>query len=126
MARQKAPPKFLNLLLIKLPPSGLASIAHRLSGVLMFVAVPLLAWLVSLSLENPAGFHRAAVLIDSPPLRLLSIPLVWAFSHHLLAGVRHLLLDIEIGVEREAARLSAIAVNVAAVLIALVYLVGLI
>ena len=116
MARQKPAPKFLNLLVIKLPPGGIASIGHRISGVLMFLFIPMLAWLFGLSLENAQGFQQAREHLHSTPVLLLSVLLVWSLSHHLLAGIRHLLLDIEFGVDKAAARLSAWLVNLGAVL----------
>ena len=51
--------KFLNLLQIELPPGGIASIAHRISGVLMFLSIPLLAWLFGLSLQSEQGWRAA-------------------------------------------------------------------
>ena len=125
MARQKPAPKFLNLLLIKLPPGGIASIGHRISGVLMFLSIPLLAWLFGLSLENAQGFQQARQHLHSTPAMLLSVLLVWSFSHHLLAGIRHLLLDIDIGLEKTAARTSAWLVNLGAVLATTWYAVNL-
>jgi succinate dehydrogenase / fumarate reductase cytochrome b subunit len=116
MARQKPAPKFLNLLLIKLPPGGIASIGHRISGVLLFLCIPLLAWLFGLSLESAAGFQQARQTLHSTPVILLSVLLVWSLSHHLLAGIRHLLLDVEIGLDKAAARASAWLVNLGAVL----------
>ncbi len=125
MATQNAAPKFLNLLKIKLPPGGIASIAHRVSGVLMFICVPLLAFLFGLSLESEQGFHKVQEYLHSTPLVLLSLLLVWSFAHHLLAGVRHLLLDIEIGVHKAPARASAWLVNLGALLITILYAVSL-
>ena len=125
MARQKPAPKFLNLLLIKLPPGGIASIGHRISGVLMFLFIPLLAWLFGLSLENPQGFQQAQEHLHSSPLMLLSVLLVWSLSHHLLAGIRHLLLDVEIGLDKVTARLSAWLVNLGALLATAWYVVTL-
>ena len=116
MARQEPAPKFLNLLLIKLPPGGIASIGHRISGVLMFLCIPLLAWLFGLSLENAEGFQQARQHLHSTPFMLLSVLLMWSLSHHLLAGIRHLLLDVEIGLEKTSARASAWLVNLGAVL----------
>ena len=125
MTTQKPAPKFLNLLLIKLPPGGVASIGHRISGVLMFLAIPLSAWLFGLSLENAQGFQRAQEYLRSTPIVLLSVPLVWSLCHHLLAGIRHLLLDVEIGLDKGAARLSAWLVNLGAVLATVAYAVTL-
>ncbi len=122
MSGKKPAPKFLNLFVIKLPPSGIVSIAHRISGVLMFVSIPVIAYLFALSLENQAGFQRVQTLLASPPALILTILLVWSFSHHLLAGIRHLLLDIDIGVQRSQARTSAWLVNLGALLLTTLYL----
>ena len=125
MARQKPAPKFLNLLVIKLPPGGIASIGHRISGVLMFLCVPLLAWLFGLSLENAEGFQQAQQYLHSTPFMLLSVLLMWSLSHHLLAGIRHLLLDVEIGLEKSSARASAWLMNLGAILATAWYAVNL-
>jgi succinate dehydrogenase / fumarate reductase cytochrome b subunit len=126
MAKQKPAPKFLNLIRIKLPAGGVASIGHRISGVLMLLMIPLTVWLFGMSLESAQGFRQAQDYLHSAPLRVVSLLLVWSLGHHLLAGIRHLLLDIEIGIDRKPARVSAWLVNVGALLIALLYLVSLI
>ncbi|TCK18401.1 succinate dehydrogenase subunit C [Thiogranum longum] len=123
MAKQKAAPKFLNLLAIRLPPGGIASIGHRISGVLMFLSIPLFAWLFGLSLENEQGFVRAVGYLHSTFFRLLLLFMVWSLSHHLLAGIRHLLLDADIGVDKPTARLTARIVNFAALLVVAAYVV---
>ena len=122
MSVRKPAPKFLNLFLIKLPPSGVVSIAHRISGVLMFVSIPVIAYLFALSLESQQGFQQVQVWLASPPALILTVPLVWSFSHHLLAGIRHLLLDIDVGVQRAQARASAWLVNLGALLLTILYL----
>lgn len=122
MPVKKPAPKFLNLFLIKLPPSGIVSIAHRISGVLMFVSTPVIAYLFALSLESRQGFQQVQALLASPVAIALTVLLVWSFSHHLLAGIRHLLLDVEIGVQRAQARTSAWLVNLGAVLLTALYL----
>lgn len=122
MSVRKPAPRFLNLFLIKLPPSGLVSIAHRISGVLMFVSIPVIAYLFALSLESRQGFEQVRVWLASPAAIVLTVLLVWSFSHHLLAGIRHLLLDIEIGVQRAQARTSAWLVNLGALLLTAIYL----
>jgi len=121
MAKQKAAPRFLNLLAIRLPPGGIASIGHRISGVLMFLSIPLFAGLFGLSLESEQGFQQAVNIIHATPFRLLSLLLVWSLLHHLLAGIRHLLLDIDVGVDKAPARASARMVNFGALLLAAAY-----
>jgi len=124
MDKRKHAPKFLNLLQISLPPGGIASIAHRISGVFMFLSVPLLAWLFALSLRDEQGYLAVQEYLRCLPLRLLSLVLVWSLAHHLLAGVRHLLLDLEIGITRAGSRASAWVVNIGALLLAALYLVS--
>ena len=126
MPSKKSAPKFLNLILIKLPPSGLASIGHRVSGVVLFLSVPMISYLFGLSLENERGFQTAQELLRSTPLLLLSVLLVWSLGHHLLAGIRHLLLDIDIGVDKLHARASAWLVNIGAVLVTGLYVVSIV
>jgi succinate dehydrogenase / fumarate reductase cytochrome b subunit len=120
----KPAPRYLNLLKIKLPPGGIASIAHRISGVLMFLGIPFLAWLFSRSLESESAYLEVRQLIDSPIIFLATLLLVWSLSHHLLAGLRHLLLDIEVGVEKPQARASAWVVNIGALALTAIYLLG--
>jgi succinate dehydrogenase / fumarate reductase cytochrome b subunit len=126
MDRSKPAPKFLNLLQINLPVGGIASIAHRVSGVFMFVSIPLIAWLFALSLQNEQGYQAALAYLGSLPFKLFALVLVWSFCHHLLAGLRHLLLDIHIGVDKHHARLTAWLVNVGALGLTALYLVSLV
>lgn len=112
-------PRFLNLLRIRMPVGAIASIAHRISGVLLFLCIPLAAFLLELSLRGPEGFAQAGQLLNSTPLRLLLLVFAWSLAHHLLAGIRFLLIDLEIGIDKHAARASALAVNLAAPLLAL-------
>lgn len=125
MPVNKPAPKFLNLFLIKLPPGGVVSIAHRVTGVLLFLATPFVAWLFALSLQSSEGFHQVRAWLETPVVVALTVVLVWSLSHHLLAGVRHLLLDLEIGMSLAPARASAWAVDIGAVLLTALYLVSL-
>jgi succinate dehydrogenase / fumarate reductase cytochrome b subunit len=125
MIARKNAPRFLNLFLIKLPVSGLASIAHRISGVLLFLSLPVLVWGFGLSLESAAGFSRAVELFDGMLSHLILAIVVWSLSQHLFTGIRHLLLDTGLGVERQQARISAWVVNLAALAVTLLYLVTL-
>ncbi len=122
MNTKKPAPRYLNLLKIKLPPGGIASIGHRISGVLMFLGVPFFAWLFAHSLESESAYLEVVQLMDSPLLLPVFLLLVWSLSHHLLAGIRHLLLDIHIGVEKTQARGSAWVVNIGALALTAAYL----
>ena len=121
MTHQQNAPVFLNLFRIRMPAGAVASIAHRISGVLLFLSLPLLAWLLDLSLQGGEGYKRAIALLQSTGVRLASIVLVWSLLHHLVAGIRFLLIDVHLGVSMPAARLSAWFANLAAVLMALLY-----
>ncbi len=100
-------PRFLNLLQIRMPIGAVTSIAHRVSGVLMFLSIPLGAFLFELSLKSEAGFEQAAALLQAPLLRLFSLLLAWSLMHHLLAGIRFLILDLGLGLDKPQARRSA-------------------
>ena len=114
MARPHSPPRYLDLLRIKMPVGAVLSIAHRISGVLLFLTLPLMVYLLGLSLQGPAGYARSLDWLGSLPVQLLSILLAWSLFHHLLAGIRHLLLDVHVGIEKPQARRSAWLVNLAA------------
>lgn len=112
-------PVFLNLFEIRLPVAGIMSILHRLSGALLFAATPLLIYLLDLSLSGEAGFAAAAALIDGWLFGLLVFVLIWSLLHHLLAGIRFLLIDADIGVDKPLFRQTALAVLIAAPVLAL-------
>lgn len=122
MAQQQARPKYLNLFEIRMPVGAVASIAHRISGVLLFLSVPVLIWLLERSLSGPDGYALAVSVLGHPLVRLVTVALVWALLHHLLAGIRFLLIDLEIGVDRAPARTSAWLVNLGAPVLALLLL----
>lgn len=100
-------PRFLNLWQIRLPVTGWASILHRLSGVLLFLLLPLPLYMLQLSLSGTEGFHRATLIANSLPARLVVLLLLWSLAHHLFAGIRVLLIDMEWGSGLAAARRSA-------------------
>jgi len=101
MSKQPYRPVFLNLLQIKLPPAGLASIAHRISGLLLVLSAPLFIYLFALSLQHAAGFQSVQEIMSCWWFKGLLVLLCWSIAHHLLAGVRFLLLDMDIGMSRD-------------------------
>jgi len=103
-------PVFLNLLQIHLPVMGWVSIAHRLTGVLLFLLLPLPLWFWQLSLDGMDDFALVRQCLESWPLRLVLLLMFWWFLHHLFAGLRFLLLDMEIGTGLAVARGSAMVV----------------
>ncbi len=100
-------PVFLDLTKIRLPVVALVSIGHRISGVMLFASLPFAVYLFGVSLQSAEGYSWVISLLSQSAFKLLSIPWIWFLSHHLFAGIRHLLLDMEIGVEKEQARFSA-------------------
>ena len=114
-----ARPVYLNVFRIHLPLAGWVSILHRLSGALLFLVFPIGVWALSVSLSGEAGFQRVAAWLTHPLSKLFLVLLIWAFTHHALAGLRHLALDVHWGVERNAARRSSMAVMIATALITL-------
>ncbi len=100
-------PVFLNLLRIRQSAMAVLSIFHRISGVLMVLALPALVYLLALSLRDAQGFAQAVNLLQNPVARLALLLLGWAVAHHLLAGIRFMLLDADVGTTRAAAHTSA-------------------
>jgi len=107
MTIKKARPLFLNLLQIRMPPGAIISFGHRISGLLLVFAGPLLLYLLDLSLQSPQGFEQVAEMFEGVVPRVLLVLLGWLFFHHLLGGVRYLGIDVGLGVSRGAARRSA-------------------
>jgi len=118
-------PVHLNLLKIRLPIGGIMSIIHRITGVAMFVAIPVLIYLLDLSLRDVASYQAAGEMVRSPLGVILLFGLMWGISHHLLAGIRYLLIDVHVGVEKETARKNALLVTVVAPVIGALLLWGL-
>lgn len=106
-ALSKKRPKYLNLIKIKLPIAGIASILHRVSGVGIFLMLPLLVWLLELSLRSPESFQAMQSVAAHPLLKLILIGLLWALLHHFCMGIRILLIDMHIGVGKAEASASA-------------------
>jgi succinate dehydrogenase / fumarate reductase cytochrome b subunit len=108
LARKR--PKYLNLVQIRLPLAGFASILHRISGIGLFLMLPLLIWLFDKSLASPESFAQLQTLVAHPLVKLLVLGLLWAFLHHFCMGIRILLLDVHVGIDKQSARRSAVAV----------------
>ena len=105
-----ARPKYLDLLQIRLPLPGLISIMHRVSGALLFLALPLLLCGLQQSLTSAESFTTLQTAFSHWGVKLVAIGLAWGYLHHLCAGLRHLALDLDIGTELAAARISSMFV----------------
>jgi succinate dehydrogenase / fumarate reductase cytochrome b subunit len=117
-AANKARPKYLNLAQIRLPLPGWVSILHRISGALL--VFPFTAWLLymlDVSLASAAGFETMRGYLGLPLVKLGMLVFIWAFCHHLCAGIRYLFLDLNKGIELGPARASSAAVLVVSLLL---------
>jgi len=112
-------PVFFNLMQIQMPVGALTSIAHRVTGIVLALGVPFGVYLFELSLRDVEAFEQLVEWVRAWPFKVVVVGFVWALAHHLLAGVRHLLSDIDVGSRLLHARRSAWIVNVSAATIAL-------
>ncbi|AMX02087.1 succinate dehydrogenase, cytochrome b556 subunit [Microbulbifer thermotolerans] len=112
-------PVNLDISTIKLPAAALVSILHRISGVVLFAVVALLLCMLDASLESEQGFADVAAAFDSIPAKLILWAALAALIYHLVAGVRHLLMDLGIGETLEGGRRGAVMVLVVAVVLIL-------
>ena len=99
----------------RLPAAGWVSILHRVSGALMFLLLPFIIWLFDKSISSEISFAKfkaaMSVGIGVYPgwfIKLTLLALIWAYLHHLFAGLRHLYMDATHSVSREFGRLSAV------------------
>jgi len=102
-----ARPKYLNLLQIRLPLPALVSIMHRVSGAVLFFALPLLLWGFQRSLASLSDYATLRAMLGHGLVKLILIALAWAYLHHLCAGIRHLALDLDCGTDLATGRLTA-------------------
>ena len=109
---QKERPVFISVspFTFSFPFTALASIAHRITGVLLFLGVGYLLWLLSLGLESEAGFAEAEAILAAPFAKFVLWAVLSMLIYHILAGVKHLLLDFHIGDTFEAATATTYAV----------------
>jgi succinate dehydrogenase / fumarate reductase cytochrome b subunit len=99
----------------RLPPAGIVSILHRISGALMFVLMPFIIWLFDTSLSSEVSFERFTAaftvgigFVPGVLVKLVVLALIWAYLHHFIAGVRHLWMDMTHAVTKEQGHSSAV------------------
>ena len=117
----KKRPKNLDLTTIRLPLPGKVSILHRVSGAGLFLCFPLLLWLFSASLNSAETFAVFKGVFSTLPAKVILAGLIWAYIHHFCAGIRFLLLDLHVGIEKEAARKSAAVVFAVSIPLTLIF-----
>jgi len=111
-------PVNLDLRTIKLPITAYTSILHRASGIILFLGMVLMLYALSMSLESPVGFMKVKAFFANPLVKFIMWGLLSSLLYHMVAGVRHLLMDAGIGEELESGKMgSKIVIAISAVLI---------
>ncbi len=103
----KRSPKYLDLTRIRLPLPGFVSILHRASGLFLYLFMPFLLYLLQQSLASEQDFDALGNMLSAYPAKMALLFLLWAFLHHFCAGIRFLLLDIDVGIALGPARTSS-------------------
>lgn len=119
----KKRPEFRNINAItdlpsyRLPAAGIVSILHRISGVLMFFLLPFVIWLFDTSVSSEISFAKFSAaysvgigFVPAVLIKLVTLALIWAYLHHLIAGVRHVYMDATHSVTKEFGKSSAVFV----------------
>lgn len=103
-------PVNLDLTTIKFPVPAIASIIHRITGVGLFVALPIVLWMLDRSLASPESFVDLQEQLSTPLARVVVWGIISMFIYHLVAGIKHLLMDLGIGETLEGGRNGAFIV----------------
>ena len=110
-------PEFRNihvfdLMKYRLPWAGKVSILHRVSGLLMFVLIPFVLYLLDKSITSEISFETFKAVLSNPIIKLIILALIWAYLHHFCAGIRFLMLDMHKGIDKASSAKSAVTVLV--------------
>ena len=107
---------FKDLTTYRLPAAGIVSILHRISGAILFLLLPFIIWLFDTSVSSEYSFARFKAafnlgwgVLPGWFLKLVALALIWAYLHHLTAGLRHLYMDVQHAVSKEFGKSSAVA-----------------
>lgn len=101
----------------RLPVAGIISILHRISGAIMFLMLPFIVWVFDNSVTSEISYDKFTSVFTvgcgdgAMPgwvFRLVAVGLIWAYLHHFVAGIRHLIMDVKHTVSKEQGRISAI------------------
>lgn len=96
----------------RLPPAGIISILHRISGAALFLALPFLFAVMAAAFGTPEKFVMMSECLAHPVVKIILLGLVWAVLHHSCAGVRYLLMDVHVSVSKKGGRQTALSVLV--------------
>ncbi|CAH0525108.1 succinate dehydrogenase cytochrome b556 subunit [Vibrio hippocampi] len=104
---RKSRPVNLDLQTIHFPITAIASILHRVSGVITFVSIGILLWLLAKSLSSPIGFAEAVDIVDGFFVKFILWGILTALAYHIVGGIRHLIMDLGYFEELESGAKSA-------------------
>jgi len=119
---------FTDLTTYRLPPAGVVSILHRISGFLMFLLLPFIIWMFDNSISSEISFAKFTAVfnhgfsfVPGILVKLVALALIWAYLHHFIAGLRHLWMDVShAAVTKEFGKTSAIATLALSILLTVV------
>ena len=125
---RKERPEFRNIHITelsnyRLPPAGIVSILHRISGAGLFLLLPFLLYLFQLSVTSESSFEYFYGIMQHVLVKIVLLGLIWAYMQHFCGGVRHLFMDVHLAIEKDSSRQSALVVL--AVSLFLTFLAGL-
>ena len=107
MQKKNKRPVYLNLFQIRLPINGFVSIVHRVTGVSLVLFLPLSLYFLDLSLQSETQFTQIRGWFAGTAGRISLGIAVWIFAQHLFSGIRHVLMDMDIGVEKTVSQASS-------------------
>lgn len=113
----KKKPVNLNLMTIRFPITAIVSILHRISGVILFLVIPGLLAILSLSLRSQYDFNNLVITLQAPSVKFVTFLILAALVYHLIAGIRHLIMDLGFGEEKQSGKIGARIVLVISVVI---------
>ncbi|MDE1998637.1 MAG: succinate dehydrogenase, cytochrome b556 subunit [Burkholderiales bacterium] len=102
----------------RLPPAGIVSILHRISGALMFLLMPFIIWMFDTSVSSEISYDTFTSVFTvgcgdgAMPgwfFKLVALGLIWAYLHHFCAGIRHLLMEVSHSYTKQVGKSSALA-----------------
>ncbi len=97
----------LQIIKYRLPAAGMISILHRISGAALFLLLPFLLFLFDQSITSELSYEFLQGYVSHPLVKLFIAGCAWAYLHHFCAGIRHLVMDLHIGLSKEGAAQSA-------------------
>jgi succinate dehydrogenase / fumarate reductase cytochrome b subunit len=94
----------------RMPLASIVSILHRISGFILFLGLPLVLYMLQQSLLSEDSFKYFAGIASHPLSKLVILGLAWSYFQHFCAGVRHLVMDLHIGLDKDSARQTSVGV----------------